>query len=173
MVNVAGDDCACKPGFVSKAADSNAALQCSLDCSVIPGSEATAAGTGCACKQGYASIFDAQGDLMVCMMSQAGPLPATDDAATVMSGFYVTIPVLANDAAAGSRILAVSNCSKGGAAVVVLAATAANAGPADVIKFVSRPGECWGAAHAKVQICFLCVCAPRAAAAGLKCCLYC
>jgi hypothetical protein len=139
IVSVMGDSCACKPGFAQAGSDSPA---CSLSCTMIPGSKAAADAASCECRPGYALIADNKGILLACIPPLSPQSGAVDDYATVMSGFYVSVPVLANDLAVGSRISAVSNCSSGGVAAVVPAGSAGNSGAAAVFSYVSKPGEC-------------------------------
>jgi hypothetical protein len=67
--------------------------------------------------------------------------PVADDQAITMSGAYVTIPVLQNDPAKGSRILNISSCTKGGLASLIPVGSTGNSGNADVIRYVSKAGK--------------------------------
>jgi hypothetical protein len=135
IINIRGDGCSCKPGFTT------ANSVCSLSCSSIPGSQAAADAAACECRPGYTPLAAKNGYLLACIPPPAAQSGAIGDTATVMSGFYLIIPVLDNDLGTIGKITAVSNCSSGGMAAVVPAGAAGNNGSTDIVSYVSKPGK--------------------------------
>lgn len=144
-----------------------------VNCTSIPYSVVNSNGTACECQSGYIPTYDLSGNLVRCIVDTSRGR-AVADKASVVSGTWATIDVLANDIGNASTILAVTNSTHGTVKV------RRSRDKSDLLRYLSLPGyigldrfsytTAAGTAQVTVQVkpgsCAINACGSRASPGG-------